>query len=731
MQRAKIVLIQNWFNSKERHDEYITCLRKNDKNKYIDRILLLCNDLHSDLDGLSDKVERILVGYVPTYMQFFQLANALCKDDIIVLSNLDMYFNDTLRFVHKYIGDNKILALSRWDVQSDGTLNLWECARGSQDTWIFKSPINTSDMLADFTLGIGACDNRIAYELSLHHRVINPCMKIITEHLHLINYRKWISGDTILESIPITTRYKEVPVGGFECVSFSLFSCKRDMEHRSWDAHKADDRYWYNIPALVAVYKTLYPSFIIKFHVSKDLTGTKIFELLTEMDKQCLIKLQVMVDTYSNTEPTLWRYMPVFDPIVESVLVRDIDSLPTSGELAANNYFINSESNVCTIRSNSAHNIAGTMMMAGLSSFKPARLNHTMDFSNFYKKYATPVWGCDQGAVIDYFLIQSKHEASEFIDFSICSETQTVESPLNNRCIALRNPKLEKHSLFYTKHEKLLNILDSVSQWAGEPVDARGDILRDILDTTGSVGRNIEKIIQKTGNIDFFKLNNKYPNIHLLCSTIRPETFKTTHQAWINAASNKDIIKTKVVVDSSVMANQLSEFDVVIYDKPNVGITKPLTHLTASLTGLDDEDIIVVMSDDFFPPNNWDTFLLEQFTGFDGALRVNDGVCETTKNLIISIPILTYSCLKKLNGVVYHPAYTHLYSDNELYDNLVELNLLKTITPNQGYVFEHRHWTLGKRKHDAADAGVTQRIQEDSATYTRRKNMPLEERLKV
>jgi hypothetical protein len=140
-------------------------------------------------------------------------------------------------------------------------------------------------------------------------------------------------------------------------------------------------------------------------------------------------------------------------------------------------------------------------------------------------------------------------------------------------------------------------------------------------------------------------------------------------------------------------------------------------------------DIFFVMSDDFFPPKDWDSILIEQFKNHDGALLVNDGY--SNQNNILSIPIMTWSCLKRLDTIVYHPVYNHMFSDNELFDILKEKNLIKKTDAN--IIFEHRHWITKKRiKDDNDDKLASQDIFEaDRELYLKRKSLRLSEKLKV
>ena len=95
------------------------------------------------------------------------------------------------------------------------------------------------------------------------------------------------------------------------------------------------------------------------------------------------------------------------------------------------------------------------------------------------------------------------------------------------------------------------------------------------------------------------------------------------------------------------------------------------------------------------------------------------------------IPVLTYGCLKKMNMVIYHPAYNHMYSDCELYLNLKELNLLYDDRLNDETIFEHRHFITGKRQADQADQIYYSKWQQDEITWKKRLLMTAEERIKI
>lgn len=164
-------------------------------------------------------------------------------------------------------------------------------------------------------------------------------------------------------------------------------------------------RYWYTLlPALLANWE-LYPGWKIRLHLAGDArahAASKILDIITDQTD----RLQVFEygDAYQGTEPTIWRMRPLWDPNVERFLCRDIDSVPSTGELQSVNIWMRKAQPVQSIRSYHLHT---TLLMAGLCGFATTPLKFLRDqvpsFENYvaWGKANCPLcanfdWGCDQ-----------------------------------------------------------------------------------------------------------------------------------------------------------------------------------------------------------------------------------------------------------------------------------------------------------------------------------------------
>ena len=221
--------------------------------------------------------------------------------------------------------------------------------------------------------------------------------------------------------------------------------------------------------------------------------------------------------------------------------------------------------------------------------------------------------------------------------------------------------------------------------------------------------------------------------IYLISATIRPDEYKKTQKYWENLSYNSFDILSKVIVDTQEHKMCLGmDYDCEVYGLKAGGITKPLTKLTKDLVRhINDDDIVVVMSDDFYPPKHWDKYLRDFYKNNVGALSVKiDGLNDGGRDSILSIPIIDGYTLKVLNGYIYHPAYYHLYSDNELFDNVKYLNLLHIDNNPLSPKFKHKHWTTNGRDIDNHDKVINSKSNVDKKTYNRRSDLPFCERIK-
>lgn len=127
----------------------------------------------------------------PKFSHFFTLINKVTKDDDInIIANTDIYFDDENIELIKNIRPEECYALARWDIYFDGKAQHFN-RRDTADVWIFKGKIkNIPD--CDFTLGLPGCDNAICERIQRAGYVVkNPSKDIRSYHLHLSGVRNY------------------------------------------------------------------------------------------------------------------------------------------------------------------------------------------------------------------------------------------------------------------------------------------------------------------------------------------------------------------------------------------------------------------------------------------------------------------------------------------------------------------------------------------------------------
>jgi hypothetical protein len=185
----RINLIQEYYINPERQSELDYCLAQNIKNPAIDKIVLLCENCDAQL---FDNGKTICIPTISraTYKELFNYAD---PESINIIANMDIFFDETIALA-RGIKENECYALTRYEYGKhfDPYLFGGNGRKDSQDVWIFKCAIKP--VKAAFVLGVGGCDNRIAYLLNeVGYTVKNPCHSIKSYHYHIGNTRTWQS----------------------------------------------------------------------------------------------------------------------------------------------------------------------------------------------------------------------------------------------------------------------------------------------------------------------------------------------------------------------------------------------------------------------------------------------------------------------------------------------------------------------------------------------------------
>ncbi|MCX8130424.1 MAG: hypothetical protein N3I35_10030 [Clostridia bacterium] len=231
---------------------------------------------------------------------------------------------------------------------------------------------------------------------------------------------------------------------------------------------------------------------------------------------------------------------------------------------------------------------------------------------------------------------------------------------------------------------------------------------------------------------------------YLLWCTIRPNVFVNTYKYWMEMCKEKQNVKLLLAVNTEEQKREIMEEancygiypimeeDIIVIGNERKGLAYAAYCLTSRLQARE-KDIVILSSDDFFPPKDWDQYLEEKFADFSGCILVRDGFHDFNRNetVPVTLPIMTFECLLKLNRIIYHPEYIQMFCDNELYLNVKELGLLKDVRATDRIIFEHRHYAVNKRSMDSIDLMYNSLWKTEEEKYERRRKLTLEERLKV
>ena len=195
-------LLINYFKSghPERQKEYDYCVTKNIMNKNIKHIHVFIENKRQINVGKTKKIVTV-EGFKRTkFSDFFQYSSSL--KGIIIIANLDIYFDKTISRLSEFVSNKQCVALSRHE-NKKGKWILQD-RRDSQDVWAFKAPI--ANIKAKFLMGQRGCDNVLAGLLQRYYRIRNPARSIRAKHVHATGYRTYnkipiVKGGRVLVDI--------------------------------------------------------------------------------------------------------------------------------------------------------------------------------------------------------------------------------------------------------------------------------------------------------------------------------------------------------------------------------------------------------------------------------------------------------------------------------------------------------------------------------------------------
>lgn len=263
-------------------------------------------------------------------------------------------------------------------------------------------------------------------------------------------------------------------------LSYCLFEPKTLPMHRTWDPHLLNqERYWFNIPAVLLINKILYPSHITSIAISPNIQNHPLFEGVLKLKTLNSFELKIIEEDYNLTEPTLWRMRFLWDDI-EVFHTRDLDSIPTESEFKYTTAFELEDFGVGTLRTHENHYGYASKMLAGLSSFKPPLVPQHIKGDSFlsYQQQSHKNYGCDQDLMISVFTRNPEYTKDNFFDCKAHRQHHDQDFPCV-RCVKENLNQIvvpPEAALIFKKIKSL-----GFDNWAGEPIDARGDFTSFLL----------------------------------------------------------------------------------------------------------------------------------------------------------------------------------------------------------------------------------------------------------
>jgi disulfide oxidoreductase YuzD len=234
---SKIHIFTTFLKSKvkERNLEYVKCLERNNNNQFIKSINIISEDESITPLISFDKVNFIKVNQRPTFRSIIDYINYnVRKDEVVLFTNADIYFDDSLRFIK--FDRNYAYCLTRIEekIINDQIRHICDTNDYSYDTWVLKTPIIIDNI--DFYMGMFGCDSVIAFRfLESGYFPINPSLLVKCYHLHDSEVRTWNKKDQLLGDYLAIKRSDEI-----KYIHENLYKCNIKLINGNFVATEKD-----------------------------------------------------------------------------------------------------------------------------------------------------------------------------------------------------------------------------------------------------------------------------------------------------------------------------------------------------------------------------------------------------------------------------------------------------------------------------------------------------------
>jgi hypothetical protein len=188
---------------------------------------------------------------------------------------------------------------------------------------------------------------------------------------------------------------------------------------------------------------------------------------------------------------------------------------------------------------------------------------------------------------------------------------------------------------------------------------------------------------------------------------------KETYDNWMKKSSGiipiEHVLSIDVDDDQNQLYIQLFNGDTKIISDHHKNLVDATNNGAWVATG----DIIVLLSDDFDCPQDWDKDISLAFVGRKGyVLKTFDG----TQGWIVTLPIMDRTYYEQ-QGYFYHPDYKHMFCDTDMTH---KAELEGRLILRNDLIFPHNHYSTGAMKKDAVSEKADLTWDQGQAFYLKR-----------